>query len=145
MSNRIPAVKSRDAFSVVLLAAIVGLTLATAWIHFNLGGLLFLLNAAGYAALAAAVMGSSVLPVTLIQRLGWLPRLALIGYAGVTIAAWAVMGPYFQLAYIAKAIEAVLIAVLLVDIYRSFGGPIEIFNRARATLSALREVRFAGA
>ena len=38
-----------------------------------------------------------------------------------------------------------LIAVLLVDIYRSFGGPIEIFNRARATVSALREVRVAGA
>ena len=102
MSNRIPAVKSRDALSVVLLAAIVGLTLATAWIHFNLGGLLFLLNAAGYATLAVAVAGSSVLPVTLVQRLGWLPRLGLMGYAAVTIAAWAVMGPYFQLAYIAR-------------------------------------------
>jgi hypothetical protein len=34
--------------------AIVELTLTTAYIHFTLGGVLFTLNAAGYAALAAA-------------------------------------------------------------------------------------------
>jgi hypothetical protein len=38
------------------------LTLATAYIHLSLGGLLFTLNAAGYAALAAAVAVVAIVP-----------------------------------------------------------------------------------
>lgn len=46
-------------------AAIVAATLTTAYIHFTLGGLLFLLNAVGYATLAALV----VAPLAFMRRL----------------------------------------------------------------------------
>ena len=41
---------------VIVRAVIVGLALATGYIHFTLGGLLFTLNAAGYAVAAVAVI-----------------------------------------------------------------------------------------
>ena len=127
--------KVRDTMSVVLLAATVALTLTTAWIHYSLGGILFLLNAAGYVALAIAVVGSFVIGASFVRRLGWVPRLALMAYAAVTIGAWAIMGPYFQLAYIAKAVEVALIAVLAIDLYRTYGGPAELIRRARVEVS----------
>ncbi len=138
ITTRTAGPKVRDALSVLLLLGIVALTMTTAWIHFSLGGLLFLLNAAGYTALATAVAASFAVGIPFVQRLGWLPRLALMGYAAVTIAAWAVMGPYFQLAYIAKGVEVVLIAVLAVDLYRTYGGPLELIRRARREVSELR-------
>ena len=89
----------------LLLTAIVGLTLATGYIHFWVGGTLLLLNAAGYLGLAVLVVGSAAfyrppLPLLLV---------ALAGYAAMTILGWLVMGPYFDIAYIAKAIEIALI------------------------------------
>ena len=42
--------------TVVLRTAVIGLTLATAAIHFSLGGLLFLANTAGYTVLALAMV-----------------------------------------------------------------------------------------
>lgn len=141
MTTRTADPKVRDTASVVLLIAIVGLTLTTAWIHYSLGGLLFLLNAAGYVVLAVTIVATFVLRAPMARRLGWLPRIALMGYAALTIAAWAIMGPYFQLAYIAKAVEAALIVVLAVDLYRTYGGPIELFRRAMLELSELRSAR----
>lgn len=92
----------------VLLSAIVVLTLATAYIHFWVGGTMLMLNAAGYVTLAALVAGAALfyrhaLPILLV---------ALAGYAAVTILGWLVMGPYFDVAYIAKAIEIVLISLI---------------------------------
>ena len=141
MSTRTAGPKVRDGGSLVLLLAIVGLALTTAWIHYRLGGTLFLLNALGYVALAVAVAASFAIPIQLIRRLGWLPRLGLMGYAALTIGAWAVMGPYFELAYHAKAVEAVLIVVLGIDLYRTYGGPIELFRRARFELTTVMTAR----
>jgi hypothetical protein len=110
---------------------IVALTLATAWIHASLGGLLFTLNAVGYTTLAVAM----VVPGPL-GRHRWLVRLALLGLTTATIAGWVAFGVRFPLAYADKAIEAVLIVVLAVEIERLDGGPGGIAARARGLLSS---------
>jgi hypothetical protein len=105
----------------VLLVTIVGLTLATGYIHFWVGGILLTLNAAGYLALALMVVGSAAL-----WRRGLpLVLLALAGYAGVTICGWLVMGPYFDVAYLAKAIEIGLIGAIAVEL-RLLGGEVRL-------------------
>ena len=97
---------------VLLTVGIVALTLTTASIHFSLGGLLFLLNAAGYATAAVAIVVAAWAPHPFIARFSWLPRVGLIGYTLVTIVGYLVMGPYFTLGFIAKGVEVVLIALL---------------------------------
>lgn len=106
---------------IVLRLAIVALALSTAYIHSTLGGLRFTLNAAGYVALAAAMIA----PFAIAVRYRWLIRIALAGYAATTIVAWAVEGPYYSTAYVAKAIELALIALLVIDIARRDGNPVE--------------------
>src|SRR3954470_14799721 len=88
----------------------VALTLSTAYIHSTLGGLLFTLNAVGYLVAAVAL----VIPLPLAVRYRWVVRLGLMGYAATTIIGWAIQGPYFMTAYIAKAIEVTLIALIAV-------------------------------
>ena len=66
---------------VVVRAAIVALALATGYIHSTLGGLLFTLNAVGYAVAAIAI----VIPLALAVRFRWVIRLGLIGYAATAI------------------------------------------------------------
>ena len=116
---------------VVIRAAIVGLALATGYIHLTLGGLLFTLNAIGYFTAAAAM----VVPLALAVRFRWFIRLGLIGYAATTIIAWAIQGPYFQLAYIAKGIEVALIATLVIDFARMDGNPVDVVKREIANLN----------
>jgi hypothetical protein len=115
-----------------LRIAIVALTLATAQLHLTLGGLMFTLNALGYATLAAAM----VLPGP-IGRLRWLTRYALIGFTAATILGWLAFGARFDLAYIDKAIEAVLIGLLLVDSWVTDGGPLAVARRAQRDVAAL--------
>ncbi|HEX9640720.1 MAG TPA: hypothetical protein VGB13_05345, partial [Candidatus Krumholzibacteria bacterium] len=84
------------------------LTALTAYIHYWVGGWLLIINAAGYAGLIVLVLGSwalyrRALPVVLGL---------LAAYAGATIAGWVVMGPYFDVAYLAKGIELLLIATI---------------------------------
>jgi hypothetical protein len=121
------------ASDVVIRAAIVALALATGYIHLTLGGLLFTLNAIGYFVAAAAM----IVPLALAVRFRWFIRLGLIGYAATTIIAWAIQGPYFQLAYIAKGIEVALIALLVIDFARMDGNPITVVKRELAALTAL--------
>jgi hypothetical protein len=100
-----------DAF---LLVLIVGLTLATGYIHFYVGGTMLLLNALGYVTLAAAVVGSALF----LRRFLPLVLMALAAYATVTILGWMVMGPYFDVAYLAKGIEIVLIVTIIITLRR---------------------------
>jgi hypothetical protein len=106
--------------------AILGLTLATGWIHLGLGGPLFTLNALGYVVAA----GAMVAPLAIAVRLRWLIRLGLIGYAATAIAAWYVMGPRYEVAYVAKAIEFALIALLALEVWAYDGNPIRRIRRA---------------
>ena len=118
---------------VVIRAAIVALTLATGYIHFTLGGLLFTLNAIGYGVAAVAMIA----PLALAVRFRWIVRIGLICYAATAIVAWAVMGPYFSTAYIAKGIEIALIVLLAIDFARHDGSPIAVARREFAALVAL--------
>ena len=119
------------ASDVVLRAAIVGLALATGYIHFTLGGLLFTLNAIGYATAAVAI----AIPLALAVRFRWVVRLGLIAYAMTTIVAWAIQGPYFTTAYIAKGIEVALIALIAIDFARMDGNPVDVVKREFAAFT----------
>lgn len=110
---------------VLVRAAIVALTVATGYIHMTLGGLLFTLNALGYFVAAFAM----VVPLALAVRFRWIVRVGLIGYAATAIVMWAVMGPYFSTAYVAKAVEVALIVILVIDFARHDGSPIEVARR----------------
>ena len=118
---------------IVVRAAIVALALATGYIHSTLGGLLFTLNALGYAVAAIAM----VVPLALAVRFRWVIRVGLMGYAATAIVMWAIQGPYYQTAYIAKAIEVALIVVLAVDFARHDGNPIALVRRELAAFSSL--------
>jgi hypothetical protein len=138
-----PTTRSRDLTpaSVALRAGIVGLTLATAYIHAGLGGLLFTLNATGYVVAAVAM----VIPLSLAIRFRWVVRVGLMGYAATAILAWAVQGPYYSTAYIAKAIEVALIALLVIDFVRADGNPVALVRRELAAAIAWVSARRAAA
>jgi hypothetical protein len=117
---------------IALRVAIVGLTLGTAYIHATLGGLLFTLNATGYVVAAIAL----VVPLAIASRFRWVVRLGLVGYAAATIVGWAIQGPYFTTAYVAKAIEVTLIVLLAIDFARMDGNPINVIKGELAELGA---------
>jgi hypothetical protein len=121
------------ASDVAIRVAIVGLALATGYIHSTLGGLLFTLNAVGYATAAVAM----VIPLALAVRFRWFIRLGLIGYAMTTIIGWAIQGPYYSTAFVAKGIEVVLIALVAIDFFRMDGNPVDVVKREFATLRTL--------
>lgn len=126
----------------VISAVIVGLTLTTANIHLGLGGLLFTLNGLGYLGLAALFVIGAAAPMPIVQRFSWFPRLGLLGYTTMTIAGYLAMGPYFTLGFITKGIEAVLIAVVVVDILRVYGSPKGFVNSALASVAPVLPARF---
>jgi len=118
---------------VILRGVIVALALGTGYIHSTLGGLLFTLNALGYVTAAVAM----IIPLALAVRFRWVIRLGLIGYAATTIVGWAIQGPYFTTAYIAKAIEVALIVAVAVDFARHDGNPLDVVKRELASFNAL--------
>lgn len=119
------ALRPTNAAGVTIRAAIVGLTLATGWIHATLGGPLFTLNAVGYLAAAIAMVAHLGIAI----RFRWLIRLGLIGYAATAIVAWYLTGPRYEVAYLAKAIEVALIALLLVEVWAYDGNLIARIRR----------------
>jgi hypothetical protein len=122
----------------VLALVIVELTAATAYIHFSLGGTLFLLNAVGYVALAAAYAVVAWVPTATVQRFGWLPRIALPGYALLTIGAYLWIGPWFSLGWIAKGIEVAIVGLVVVDVLGAYGSPTGLVRAAIASLPIAR-------
>jgi hypothetical protein len=122
----------------VLRTIVVLLTLGTAAIHASLGGMLFMANAAGYVVLALAMVAPG--PA---MHGRWLIRLALIAFAAATIAGWVAFGPRFGLAYLDKTIEIALIGVLLVEQWRSDGGPVGVYRRIRRLLGGVAAVTVA--
>ena len=113
---------------VALRVLIVGLTVATGYIHLTLGGLLFTLNGIGYLVAAAAM----AVPLGLAIRFRWLVRLGLIGYAAAAIVGWYLTGPRYDVAYLAKAIEVALIGLLAVDFARHDGSPLRAIRKSFA-------------
>jgi uncharacterized membrane protein YeiH len=108
---------SRTSTDTVIRIGIVLLTLATAVIHLQLNfpDPVFILNGLGYLALLAAL----VLPVPRVARHRNAVRWVLIGYAALTIFLWILLGARTPLGYTDKAIEVVLISLLLLEARRS--------------------------
>jgi hypothetical protein len=121
------------ASDVLLRATIVALALATGYVHSTLGGLLFTLNAVGYVVAAAAM----IVPLALAVRFRWIVRLGLMGYAATTILGWAIQGPYYETAYVAKAIEVALIVVVAIDFARMDGHPVDVVKREISAFTTL--------
>jgi hypothetical protein len=96
---------------------IVLLTLATALVHLQLNfpDPVFILNGLGYLALLASL----VLPVPRVARHRNVVRWALIGYAALTIFLWILLGARTPIGYTDKAIEVLLISLLLLEARRS--------------------------
>lgn len=115
---------NRYAGGTALRVIALSLTMATAAIHLTMGGLLFTLNAIGYATLALAL----VLPGP-IAPIRWLVKLALLGFTLATIGGWLILGARFPLAYADKAIEVGLILILAADVWLTDGGPVAIARR----------------
>ena len=124
------AFRPTSTVGLLIRAAIFGLTLATGWIHLNLGGLLFTLNGVGYLVAATAM----VAPIALAVRFRWFIRLGLIGYAVTAIVGWFLMGPRYDVAYLAKAVELGLIALLAVEVWAYDGNPLRRIGRAARPL-----------
>jgi hypothetical protein len=120
----------------VLVLVILELTLATAYIHVGLGGLLFTLNAVGYLGLAIAFGATAAVPM--LRRYGWLPRIGLAGYTMVTIGAYLIVGPYFDLGWIAKAIEVAIVGLVLVDLLGTYGTVPGLWRAAMASLPVIQ-------
>ena len=131
-ANTRSADRALSPVDIAIRLAIVGLTLATAYIHSTLGGLLFTLNAVGYLVAAVAI----VIPLGLAIRFRWVVRLGLMGYAATTILGWAIQGPYYSTAFIAKGIEVALIVFLAIDFARMDGNPINVIKSELGLLSA---------
>jgi hypothetical protein len=117
---------SRSSAKLGLRVGIFLLTLATAVIHLylaftaipyyglNFGVMLFILNGLGYLGLLAALQ----LPISQLARFRSAARWALVGYAALTIVLFFLMAPWYDIiGYVDKAIEVVLIALLVADAY----------------------------
>ena len=123
MSEQRPSRPLGDA-DIALRVAIVALTLATAYLHLTLGGALFGLTALGYVAFAVAL----VVPLALAERFRWLVRLGLLGYTLSVIGGWVIEGARYDVAYLTKAIELGIIALLALDLARRDGNPLELIR-----------------
>lgn len=130
-----PRAASRLARAVLVLV-ILELTLATAYIHVGLGGLLFTLNAVGYLGLAIALGATAAVPM--LRRYGWLPRIGLASYTIVTIGAYLVVGPYFDLGWIAKAIEVAIVGLVIVDLLGRYGDAPGLWRAAMASMPVIQ-------
>ena len=122
----------------VLTTAIVGLALTAGYIHLGLGGFLFTMNGLGYLGLAGLFVVAAAVSHPIVRTFSWAPRVMLAGYAGLTISAYLVMGPYFTLGWITKGIEVALIALVAVDVIRTFGSPMGLVRAALASVPGRR-------
>jgi hypothetical protein len=115
---------SRSSDGFWLRVGILLLTLATALIHIflafsaipyyglNFGVMLFILNGLGYLGLLAVLQ----LPIPRLVRFRSAVRWVLVAYTALTIVLWVIMAPVYDfIGYTDKAIEIVLIALLLAE------------------------------
>ncbi len=103
--------------STALRVGIVLLTLATALIHLQLAfpDPAFIFNGLGYLTLLAALY----MPVPRLARYRNVVRWVLIGFTALTILLWILLGARTPIGYADKAIEVVLILLLLLEARRS--------------------------
>ena len=103
----------------LLIVATAGIHLylaltAVAYMGFNFGVMLFILNGLGYLTLLATLQ----LPIPQLAHFRSAVRWDLITFAALTIVLFFLMAPeYTIVGYVDKAIEVALIALLLADAY----------------------------
>ena len=85
----------------------------------------WLMDVSRYVVAATAM----IVPLALASRFRWFIRIGLVGYAATTILGWAIQGPYYSTAFVAKGIEVALIALLVVDFARFDGNPVSVVRR----------------
>jgi hypothetical protein len=122
-----------DALSVALRVGIVALALATSYIHYTLGGMMFMANAVGFLVLGLAMIA----PLALASRYRWLIRGALIVFALMTIGGWLMFGARYWLGYLATGIEVGLIVLLGIEMLRYDGGPVGAIQKAWALVMSV--------
>lgn len=120
---------------VALRIGIVVSALTTAAIHFSLGSLLYVANTFGYVVLAVAL----VAPIAIAVRFQRLTRLALIGFTMATIGGWLLFGARYDVAYLSKGIEVLMIVLLGAEVVRD-GGARAIVSEVRGLFATLRRV-----
>ena len=80
-----------------------------------------------------------------IGNVRWLVRLALLGFTTATIGGWLLFGTRFPLAYVDKAIEVVLIAMVSLELWHVDGGLFGVIGEARRLVRRLAGRRSAKA
>jgi predicted metal-binding membrane protein len=118
VASRSKRASSRSPIKLGLGVGIFVLTLVTALIHLYLGlgigNTLFVLNGLGYLGLIAALQ----LPIPQLARFRNVVRWVLVAYTALTIVLFFIMAPFYSvMGYVDKAIEVVLIALLIADAY----------------------------
>lgn len=131
MSASTGAQRTEKAWLVLIIAA---LAMVSGAIHLTLGAPMFILNGIGYFVLTAMLLAVTFIDHPLAHRFGWVPRVALVGYAAASIVAWVVMGGRYDLAYLTKGIELALIGLLVVDILRLYGSPMGLLRTVTGSL-----------
>lgn len=104
-----------DAMQWVILLLVVATGLIHLWKGISEGLLMFIGNGLGY--LALAVVGYA--PIPPLAQLRTLARWALLALAGVTIIGWILIGERTAIGFIDKAIEVVLVILLIRDLRRT--------------------------
>ncbi len=117
-----------DVPEIGLRLAAVALALGASYIHSTLGGLLFTLNAIGFATLAAGLVFPFgwLVGARYARPLRLLARLALMGFAAATVGGWVMFGARYSTGYMATASECVLVVLLGLDVARAVGGPVSV-------------------
>jgi hypothetical protein len=111
---------------ILIRSGIVAGALTTAYVHSTLGGSpIFVANTVGYAVLALAM----IVPLSIVARRRWLVRAALLGFTAFTIFGWFMFGARYWLAYVDKAVELGIIALVVVEMLRYDGGPANVLRR----------------
>jgi hypothetical protein len=123
MFSPTPVTKTRA--DVVLRVTVAALAVANGWIHSQLGGLMFTLNAVGFVVLAVAL----VAPVWPAPQLRFLTRLAVAGYAGATAFGWLLFGARYDMGYLSFALDIAIMTLVAVDSLIADGSPIAIAKK----------------
>ena len=119
-----------DPLEIPLRIGIAVLAFTTSYIHSTLGGLLFTLNAVGFAVLGIAVLVpfGRLVSARYGRPLGTLMQLALLAFAAATMTGWILFGARFDLGYYATSIEVGIVALVAVNLWRTMRRPIAVIR-----------------
>ena len=116
---------TKNRVDVALRLAVAGLAVANGYIHSQLGGLMFTLNAVGFVVLAAALLA----PVWPAPQVRFLTRLAVAGYAVATASGWILFGARYDTGYISFALDLTIFALIAADSLAADGSPVTIAKK----------------